>query len=79
MTKLLRDLLVEDYLSTIKAEMIKQFYNNTSLARRTGFSKAHIGNLLKGQGSDDALAAVCKVLGIDIRSLLRSAGDSSNV
>ena len=71
MTKLLKDLLKQDYLRTIKATMIEQHHNNTSLARETGFSKTHIGNVMKGMGSDDAIGAVCKVLGIPIRSLFK--------
>ncbi len=67
MTKLLRDLLRSDYLAIVKAKMMEKHHNNTSVAKRTGYSGAQIGNLLKDRGSDDCLAAVCKVLGIDIR------------
>jgi len=71
MTKLLRDLLREDYLRVIKATMVEQHRNNTNLARETGFSKTHIGNVMKGLGSDDAIGAVCRVLGINIRDLFK--------
>lgn len=71
MTKLLRDMLRPDYLRIIKARMLQRHYNNTALARETGYSRAHIGNILKGQGSDDGLAAICRVLGIEILSLLK--------
>lgn len=69
MTKLLRSLLRKDYLSFVKAKMLDYHWNNTTLSKKTGFSRAHIGNVLAGNGSDDALAAVCKVLDIDVRSL----------
>jgi len=71
MTNLLKSLLRDDYLTQIKATMVEQHHNNTSLARETGFSKTHIGNVMKGQGSDDAIASVCKVIGISIRDLFK--------
>lgn len=43
------------------------YCNNSAISRRTGISKPHVGNVLKGAGSDDALAAICQVLNIDIR------------
>ena len=75
MTSLLRSLLRDNYIAEIKAMMLSQHHNNTSLSRRTGYSKAHIGNVLKGDGSDDALAAVCTVLGLDIKSLFKDSHD----
>ncbi len=69
MTNLLRSLLRKNYLTTIKATMVEKHHNNTSLARETGFSKTHIGNVMEGQGSDNAIGAVCRVLGISIRDL----------
>jgi hypothetical protein len=79
MTKLLRNLLRPDYLQTIKAAMMEQHHNNTSLARETNYSKPHIGNVMKGNGSDDALAAICKVLRIEIRSIMKDPhGADSN-
>jgi DNA-binding phage protein len=71
MTKLLKGLLRPDYLIIIKQTMMEKHHNNTSLARETGFSKTHIGNVMKGLGSDDAISAVCKVLNIPIRSLFK--------
>jgi len=64
-------MLKEDYIELLKAKMMKHHWNNTTLSRRTGFSKAHIGNVLAGNGSDDALAAVCTALSIDVRTLLK--------
>lgn len=71
MTELLRSLLREDYLKIIKARMIENHWNNTSISRRTGFSKAHIGNVMRGRGSDDAIGAVCQALSINIRDLFK--------
>jgi len=67
MTKLLRELLREDYLGVLKARMMEQHHNQSSLARDTGFSPAHIGNVFRDKGSDDAIAAICRVLEMDIR------------
>ena len=67
MTKLLSDMLRDDYLAVLKATMMKQHHNNSSVAKLTGYSNPHIGNIFKGTGSDDAIAAVCKVLGLDIQ------------
>lgn len=67
MTKTLKSMLRPDYLQIIKARMMEMHWNNSALSRRTGFSKPHIGNVLKGAGSDDALAAICQVLNIEIR------------
>jgi len=80
MTKLLKSMLREDYLSIIKAKMLDEQYNNSSLSRRTGFTQAHIGNLLRGRGSDDALAAVCNALGINVRNLFKEnvSGEDGN-
>ena len=71
MTKLLKSMLREDYLIVIKTKMLNDQWNNSALSRRTGYSQAHIGNLLNGRGSDDALAAVCNALGINIRDLFK--------
>lgn len=71
MTSLLKEMLRDDYLNTIKVRMVELGFNNSSLARRTEFSVPHIGNILNGGGSDDALRTVCSVLGIGIRELLK--------
>lgn len=81
MTKLLAELLRSDYRAVLKASMMEQHHNHTSLARATGFSVAHIGNIFKDQGSDDAIAAICKILKLDIRKDLfkpESSGKISN-
>lgn len=78
MTRLLRRLLKEDYLYFVKEAMLRRHWNNTTLSRHTGYSKAHIGNLLAGNGSDDALAAACTALNIDIRNLMKGFNDNHN-
>lgn len=75
MTKLLRSLLRDDYIMIVKTKMLEEHHNNSSLSRSTGFSAAHIGNLLNGNGSDDCLGAVCKVLNLDVRSLMKTDGN----
>jgi len=79
MTKLLRDLLRPDYLAVIKARMMEQHHNHTSLAKATGFSIAHIGNIFKQMGSDDAIAAICVILKLDIRKDLFKPEPSGNI
>lgn len=71
MTGLLKDMLRIDYVRVLKARMLENRYNNTTLARRTGYSNAHIGNVLKGLGSDDALNAVCFALDMKITDLFK--------
>jgi len=78
MTKFLADNLRADYLQSIKVRMMEQHHNFTSLARCTGYSIAHISNIFKGQGSDDAIAAICSVLSIDIREdLFKDKSDAN--
>lgn len=78
MTKTLKSMLRPDYLQIIKAKQMELHWNNSALSRRTGLSKPHIGNVLKGHGSDDALAAICQVLNIDIRrELFKPLADES--
>lgn len=71
MTKLLKKYLSTNYLAVLKAKMLEKHHNFTSLARETQYSKTHIGNIFKGRGSDDAIAAVCKVLGIQVIDLFK--------
>lgn len=71
MTELLKTMLRDDYLAAIKTRMMEMRFNNAALARLCGYTPAHIGNVLKGHGSDDAIFAVCKALSIDITTLYK--------
>lgn len=71
MTNHLREMLVDDYLDRIRIQMVMRHWNNSSLARRTGYTVAHIGNVLKGEGSDSALSVVLKALDIDLKAVLK--------
>jgi len=71
MTSLLKDMLKDDYLSIFKLRMVELGINNSALARKTEFTPAHIGNILNGGGSDEAISAICNVLKLTITDLLK--------
>ena len=71
MTPDLEEMLRPDWLKVIKVRMAQQGHNQSSLARKSDFTPAHIGNILNGKGSDEALRIVCSVLELDITSLMK--------
>jgi hypothetical protein len=71
MTQLLKDMLRDDYLNVIKIRMVENGHNNSSLAKATSFSVPHIGNILDGGGSDEALRTIISVLNLDLKSILK--------
>lgn len=76
MTKLLRDLLRHDYVAILKAKAMETHHNYTSISRLSAYSIPHISNVFRGEGSDDAIGAVCSVLGVEVRSLFKQHPDS---
>lgn len=71
MANLIREMLRDDYIDIIKIRMVEQGHNNSSLAKVTNFSVPHIGNILNGGGSDEAIRIICSVLNLTIRDLLK--------